>query len=316
MPTTEERLKKKLRNLNETIWERRAGMGQIQLWLDNFKDDINISPSERMHALYILARFTFFSEIQIKELLKSLYRDLYKYPIISSIRKAHNDTTDTNIIKPDFDEELRKTRFIAMGGASESGQHLLYLFRIVNDLPIELFIMQSQIVITTFTPSGELHSLRDPSVNKYIFIDDFCGSGSQAITYSKSIAWLIRKIDPSIDIYYYVLVATEDAIKNIKRDTDFSDVKCVYTLDNSYKFFGDNTRYFVEKYQGIEKEFAKTMCRNYGNDIWRDYPLGWKDGQLAIGFHHNTPDNTLPIIWYEGPNIPTWKPIFKRAIKH
>ena len=27
--------------------------------------------------------------------------------------------------------------------------------------------------------------------------------------------------------------------------------------------------------------------------------LGYRDSQLLIGFQHNTPDNTLPIIWYD-----------------
>ena len=34
--------------------------------------------------------------------------------------------------------------------------------------------------------------------------------------------------------------------------------------------------------------------------------LGFEDSQLLIGFHHNTPDNTLPIIWFDEPGGVPW----------
>ncbi|WP_461330746.1 phosphoribosyltransferase-like protein [Bradyrhizobium liaoningense] len=47
------------------------------------------------------------------------------------------------------------------------------------------------------------------------------------------------------------------------------------------------------------------------------HPLGYKDTQLALGFSHNTPDNTLPVFW-EQPNakIRTWKPVLHRYPKY
>ena len=44
------------------------------------------------------------------------------------------------------------------------------------------------------------------------------------------------------------------------------------------------------------------------------HQLGYGDGQLLLGLFHNTPDNTLPIFWFneEGKE---WYPIFKRYNK-
>ena len=40
----------------------------------------------------------------------------------------------------------------------------------------------------------------------------------------------------------------------------------------------------------------------------------FRNGQLLIGFHHNVPDNTLPILWFDSPNA-DWRPIFRRYPK-
>lgn len=56
------------------------------------------------------------------------------------------------------------------------------------------------------------------------------------------------------------------------------------------------------------------MCQTYGARLWPAFPLGYRDGQLMIGFHHNTPDNTLPVLWFDRPN-PPWTPMFRRYHK-
>jgi hypothetical protein len=111
----------------------------------------------------------------MRELLRALYRDLYRYPIVESIRRAHSDTLDANFIEEEFKKRLLQTRFMGMGNPSESGCHLLYYFRQENRLPRNLFIHTHEI----FTRSGSppALSVKDPTVATYVFLDDFCGSG-------------------------------------------------------------------------------------------------------------------------------------------
>jgi len=49
-------------------------------------------------------------------------------------------------------------------------------------------------------------------------------------------------------------------------------------------------------------------------------PLSYKRDKVfqqpLIGFHHNTPNNSLPIIWFDEPGGPPWTPIFKRYSKY
>jgi hypothetical protein len=59
------------------------------------------------------------------------------------------------------------------------------------------------------------------------------------------------------------------------------------------------------------------MSEAYGRELWRLYPLGYRNGQLLVGFHHNTPDNTLPIVWKDDIRCRgrPWEPVFRRYWK-
>lgn len=303
-----------IKTLSETIWEGQATQPLVDDWLENFKEDVDGSPSERLHALCLLSQFMYFGSRQIRELLKALFRDSYKYPIIESIRKANKDTTDADLLSSKFKEELHKTRFLGVGNPSESGSHLLYYFRQENQLPKELFIHSYQI----FKRHGKSKSptIRFPDVKRYVFIDDFCGSGKQAKTYSNDILKDIKSITrKNISFEYYMLFSTKTGLKEISEKTLFDKPKTVFELDDSYKCFGRKSRYFFENNDAIDKSFAKKMCTFYGKILNPSDPLGFKDSQLLIGFHHNTPNNTLPIIWHDEPTGPKWTPIFRRYPK-
>ncbi len=304
----------KIKTLSETIWEGQAEKTQVDKWLDNFQESVDGSSSERLHALCLLSQFMYFGNRQMRELLKALFRDLYKYPIIESIRKANGNSTDVDLISSKFKEELSKTRFLGVGNPSESGCHLLYYFRQENQLPKELFIHSHQI----FKRHGREKppTIRYPDVKRYVFIDDFSGSGKQAKEYSKDILKDIKCItDKSISFEYYMLFSTKTGLKKIHDETLFNISKSVFELDETYKCFGRYSRYFLEKNKAIDKSFARKMCTKYGNKLNPSDPLGFKNSQLLIGFHHNTPNNTLPIIWHDEPTGFKWTPIFKRYQK-
>ena len=43
-------------------------------------------------------------------------------------------------------------------------------------------------------------------------------------------------------------------------------------------------------------------------------PLGYDNCQLLLSFFHNTPNNSLPIFWFEDEQV-EWKPMFRRYPK-
>lgn len=318
-------LYKKVKVLNETTWEHRANRPSIDQWLENFKDS-----KEKVHALYLLSQFMYFGSLQMRELLKSLYRDLYKHPIIEEIRKINGDTVDNVLIRSKFKEVESNTRFLGIGNPSESGTHLLYFFRQENKLRNGLFINTHEIFKNDITTGGIV--LADPSISHYVFIDDFCGSGTQAINYSQRVIHLIKKLHPAVQTSYLMLFSTKDGKEQVKANTLFTNVDAVVELDPSFKCFDTDSRYFKNAPVHIDKTFSQLMCETHGRKLIKNMytelgyvepdltsaierdKLGYKDSQLLLGFHHNTPDNTLPVIWYDENSI-LWYPAFKRYNK-
>ena len=313
MESLTQSLMAKIKTLNDTIWEGRVTEPAINEWLDNFAASNPPNPDERLHALFLLSNFMYFGSRQIRALLKHLFRDLYRYPIIETIRRANADTLDSIVIDPLFKGQLEATRFLGVGNPSESGSHLLYYFRQENGLPKDLFIHTHEIFSRT---AGGPALLRDSTVTRYIFIDDFCGSGKQGTEYSRDLVEEIKRLNANAFVAYYVLFATEQGINKIRTETAFDTARAIYELDGSFKCFSTNSRYFRTALNEIDAVFCEQMCRRYGaRMVATPDELGFEDSQLLIGFHHNTPDNTLPIIWFDEPSGLPWKPIFRRYPK-
>ncbi len=314
MESLRESLIYKIKTLNETVWERRATEPAIEEWLANFADSHPPDLNEREHALFLLSNFMYFGSRQIRELLKALFRDIYRYPIVETIRRSNGDTIDSQIIDPLFKAELARTRFLGVGNPAESGCHLLYYFRQENGLPKTQFIHTHEIF--SRVPGRPQRQLRDATVKRYIFLDDFCGSGKQGTEYSRDIVEEIKQLNPDAFVAYYVLFATTQGISKIKNETAFDAAKAIYELDSTFKCFSTDSRYFRAPPSGVDRGFCEGMCRKYGATmVGAPHVLGFDDSQLLIGFHHNTPDNTLPIIWFNEPSGVPWKPMFRRYPK-
>lgn len=323
----EDKLLNKIHAYYQTIWyEKWKADGDTDLtkeWLDNFNDmsDETARNSEKINMLYLLSQFMYFGNKEMRQLLVSLYRDLYKYPIIYKIRKENNDTLDFAYLNSEFQKELAKTRFLGVGNPSESGVHLLYYFRQECELSKEQFLYPGNIFKTEIvnevdkdgTKRNYLEAtIADNNIKRYVFIDDFCGSGSQAKNYLSKIVQNIKFKDPSIQVSYLMLFSTDYGLQNIKNLNIFDQVESVFCLDKSFKIFSNDSRYYKNETNDlIDINHTKQIVEKYGNRI-SSCPLGYSDCQLMLSMYHNTPDNTLPIFWSTFKN---WKPIFRRYNK-
>lgn len=308
----------KIINLSRDIWENKVDEPKLNAWLGNFEQSEEMKDCERAHAMYLLSNFTFFGVKEIRELLKSAYRDKLRYPLMQKIRKINNDTKNINIVERDFRHELNLTRFVGVGNPSESGPHLLYYFRQENGLDKDLFIDTHRIL--KFSRQGPREEkivdiyLSNPNLKRYVFLDDLCGSGDQVIQYAKDVSREIKEIDPTIELYYITLVATKRGIDKVKSSSIFDVVETIFELDDSYRCFSENSRFFPTNLDlPVNKKIAERISKKYGTGFYGpDCCHGHDDGQLLLGFSHNTPDNTLPIFWHDSPE---WNPIFKRHTK-
>jgi hypothetical protein len=298
----------KLKTLDETIWERKVSRQNISAWLNNFNND------HHLPVLFLLRQMMYFGKKEIDELLKSTFRDLYKYPIIEEIRKNNFDTTDVTFINSEFQKELRKTRFVSLGNVSESSTHFFYPFRQVNNLQTSNIFISSDVIFPNLISNPKnkpILAKNLKNVTRYIFFDDLCGGGTQAVMYSKKIVNQLKSTNPNIIVDYYSLLATTEGLNYIKNNADYNRVACIFELDDTFKCFSDTSRYFID--DKIEKLSTKEICEFYGSQIFPGHPLGYDGCQLLLAFFHNTPDNSLPIFW---SNKGTWEPIFKRIDKN
>lgn len=306
-------LKEKILHLSKFAWDARIDWTDVKKWLSNFSH--NSGPQidgDQLQMLHVLSQFMYFGGRELRELLKCIYRDKYRYFIVEKIRQDNGDSTDSVLIKQKYLEELSKTKFLGMGNPSESGTHLLYYFRQEAGLGKNHFINSHEVI----KRSGGATTLRDATTKYYVFIDDLCGSGDQACQYSKDIVEEIKHLNPDAIVIYYVIFAMKAGIDCVRKHSSFDIVDCVYELDESFKCFDPNSRHYKRVGAPIDKDSAHKIANHFGNILWRDHPLGYNNCQLLIGFHHNTPDNTLPIIWYSEPNGAPWNPAFKRYSKY
>jgi len=301
----------KVKTLNDTIWERRFVWPDIQAWLDNFADDVEGAPSERLHALFLLSNFTYFNPLLMRTLLRSLYRDFVQQPALIRLRRRRKGTLDIASLEAAYKRVQRTMRFVGMGNPAESGTHLLYYFRQENDLPTKLFVHLHELY------EGTARSPKIAQGVRYvIFIDDFCGSGTQAVRYSKAHVARIKEIAPNTKLYYYCLFATSAGLKKVREKAKFDHAEAVCELDSSFTSLEENSRYFRHAAGAdIDRTFCREMCHRYGKSLIHNDPLGFGGCQLLFGFAHNIPNNTLPIFWSDGGIARQWAPLFRRYTK-
>lgn len=306
-----------LRTLVEHAWDREVSWSQIQAWAENFTGQTAAVDVEREHGRIALTRFIYFGKRLVREMLRSLYRDHFEAPLIQRVRRNCLNTRDATILKAQFKQELNSTRFIGVGNPSESGAHLLYYFRQINRVSKDLFV-DIGAAFNEIQPGGRTAALQatDLCASRYVFFDDVVGSAEQSTSYLSAKIRRIRKANPLLDLRFMCLFATSQGLK-ILNDKSMFDGKatCLFELDETYKVFNAKQRYFPADLGGaFSNQIFEMMVRHYGQNLFPSHAAGYKEGQLMLGFTHNTPDNTLPIYWNEGRRTP-WSPIFVRYDK-
>lgn len=308
-------LRKRIMVLNEWAWENRVPWEIVSAWLDNFDGKSGLdADEERLCALYILSQFLYFGSLEIRVLLRALFRDLVLLPTIQDARTTNAGSRDEHLISAEVSRRMSATRFLGVGSPSESGVHLLYYFRQENNLQKEHFLDSAQIFMGD--ANGQ-RVLRYPGVERYVFVDDVCGSGETAVRYSQ---WLkeLKAMKPDIELHYLALFATGAGLLRVRTSSIFGEnAAAVFELDSSYKSMSANSRYLRVVPPEVSPTNVRLVAKTYGGLLCPSAPLGYEDSQLLLGFHHNTPDNTLPIIWMDRDNgaSAVWRAAFRRYPK-
>ena len=314
---TEEMLRARITVLSERVWENRNQWPQVEAWLSNFDGRAGFEPEvERLHALFLLSQFLFFGSAETRVLLQSVYRDLFLIPLIQEIRASLGGSRDPKTVTSAVEASLNKTRFLGVGNPSESGVHLLYYFRQENRLPTELFLDSAAVFTSTLGTDGKIiRALAHPDIERYIFVDDVCGSGETAEDYSKGIVTELITLKPDVKLSYLAMFATSKGIEKVRSTKFGASSGAVFELDDSYSCLSADARILLDAPPHIEATILEKVAMSYGALLRSHFPGGWGNNQLLLGFLHNTPNNTLPIMWADGSKKCPWTPPFKRYAK-
>jgi hypothetical protein len=310
-----EELQSKIKTLHSSIWERRADWPEVLDWLAQFEGHNDPDADEQLQVLRLLSSFMYFGVNEIRALLRSLFRDTFRPQVAKEVRLGLHPSITLGTIGSMVDAELRRTRFVSLGNPSESSALLLYFFRQENALPKDLFLHGSDIFDLSMVKSGGGLKVQDANINRYVFIDDLCGSGHQGLEYSNRIVRPLKSINPAAKTYYYPIFGLSDGVELLRNCSAFDEVYPLVELDPTFRAFAPDSRLYVEPKIAALRLPTEATCRRYGQQLLPAHPLGWEDSQLYIGFAHNTPDNSLPIFWCDHTGPRHWRPIFRRYPK-
>jgi hypothetical protein len=190
---------------------------------------------------------------------------------------------------------LADTRFFPLGlSPSSSGSMFLYDYR------KELGLSEKQF------PTHSVDLATEPSA--LVFFDDVIGTGDQAIRFFKNHLNNLR-----VPLIYASVFAFQGGLNRIKSETTFTHVLSGITLSDEERAFTDNTAVFADL---ATRKRLRDLAEKYGRMLYPEHPLGYDDSQALLVFPHNTPNNTLPIIWASPKNEKApgviWKPIWER----
>ena len=143
-----------------------------------------------------------------------------------------------------------------------------------------------------------------------VYVDDFIGSGGSVVTALSLEEKIVRPevlSDASSGrLYVVAAIVMDNGYSKITKDISgaviLGDMHCK-GFDPHKKIFGS---YFKTK-------AVREMCYKYGEQLFKDFPLGFDNTQSLVLMQHSSPNNTVPVLWsdkqYQGRN---WIPLVPR----
>lgn len=303
----------------------------LALWLEQFE------PAERQHAYnFIRSRLIFLSEAEMAHFAAILYPDFLR-PILLA-RAAEIDGNNAHQIarvakSPTFTRLQSRTLFFGLSDGARIDQFR----RSYRELSHEQIF-----------PSYELPDERVPELRAWlskqgnagpapalVLIDDFAGSGTSYVRVEDGklkgkIPKFLRRIAgseqwksvvsfPETKLVIALYVATAQALHTIDSSTatlkqEFgADVSIVpvQILDASVRITPSIADPFVAL---IEKYYDDSLQDEHTEKGGTGLKYGFAACGLPLVLHHNTPNNSLLLLWVEGSD--RLRPLFQRFSRH
>jgi len=286
----------KIMEKDKYYWKKFGAPDDIFRWLHNFANENEVSL-----ALVLADNIMYYTLDQIRYLWKTILTNYVKLFLLDEIFR---DRPLPNIEKwfPDYLRE--KCIFVGYGRPSKSGQSMVYFFKQSQAINNLSYMERSQFL--------KARSKEFSTKERVFLLDDFIGSGNQAKN-----EWFHRGKDdksfndiytenPNLQFVYLALVGCREGKEVIEKSTPMK-VVLGEELDERFRCFSGISTIYPDPNERVE---ARRVMEEKGKMLY-EYPLGYDNMELAIAFYHNTPDNSLPVIWKRMPDG-SWYPLFER----
>jgi hypothetical protein len=304
-------------------------------WLSQFETE----EEKRTAYQFVLDSLIFISSNQIAHLVNITYADKIQPIVIAktaSIIKLNPFWVNKIVKSTTYKVNLRKSLFIGLSDGSKIDLLRRSTPRISNEQ-----------VLTTYSISKEkredmLNELKNEKINSkfntIFLIDDFTASGTSYFRKSRG-EWKgkiykflqsilpkgenasLRQEDEPLDINIIFYLATFEALEKLKENiqiykSEHPDSNFKFTID-AVQIIGSEIKTEILSKTAfinlIKKYFDESIVDRHYKEGKHDEPyLGFNECCLPIILNHNTPNNSLPILWFPDDKIIGLFPRVKR----
>jgi hypothetical protein len=261
----------------------------VRRWLNQFGEP----PTQRL-MLQLLQHLRYFNTADIAERMRELHafvlRDLagqgYKYTLSGRQR---------------FRDDLL---VCGLEGGGSGAAHLVKPYRDENGIYAARAV--DAVAVPEILRTAE-------KIRAVVVLEDFIATGATARERIRALAtqWLADHPWPKeVDMYLVAICGFDEAVATVREEIASTGlpvhVHVAVPLDDADRCFHERSRIFSDS---DDRERARAVCFDQGTVLEPKHPLGYRDSQAAVCFEMRCPNNSLPVLWKDGP---AWRALFPR----
>lgn len=291
-------------------------------WLNSFTK----IEERRIAYAFLMNRVIFFSNNQILHLVNSAFNQVIQPVLINkaSIEIKIDKNYITQIISSqEYKKCLRRSLFIGLSDGAKI-DHLRRNSGLNNEQVIPTYEVSKAKVedmMDELKETGE-----DENFDTVFLVDDFTASGTSYFRKEdgswkgkiyKTLKSFFNDKQPlntlinnnkELEIHLIFYIATEEAINRIylmfeeaKSSGEFGQLTFkIHTLQKIESVIKNEILDFEKEFIELSKKYIDSTIidRHFKKAAYREFYLGYNECCLPIILGHNTPNNTLPLLWW------------------
>jgi hypothetical protein len=281
--------------IDSGIWDG-IEPGQLRRWLNNF-----ITDEQRYFSACVLDMLIYRSPAQTTALMRQLFE-----------RTLPDLSRDKGILSGDEDAWFER---LASTGRRDPLIRLVPVIRLTDPPtksgPVIARLYRRELGLNDrwMIWPWQINEARRKGVNTFLFVDDFLGTGSQFIRFAE--LFRIRDVLDGATAVYAPLAGHSSSYSRLEREAPWVQVGAVEQLTSAYGLFSNESAAFRDGTNSPQaaKKFYTELVRSRRLRLERRILYGWGRQALTYVFHHSTPNNCIPLLWYPADG---WTPLFNR----